>query len=419
MGFLDKLKDVAKATRQAISDSGIMDEVKNKLNDATNIVNDECVAETVLQENEFEKNDVIEFEIVTDFELSEISTGEYEIVTFIGFTTGDINMEIPSEIDGQRIVRIGDEALANVTAVKNIKICDGIQEIGDRAFFNCSQLESIILPETLKKIGEKVFFNTLIKKLEIPDSTFEIGSGICECNEYLQYIKFPKQLETIPESVCQQCTGLKRVDFPENVLRVCKNAFDNCGGLELENIPSTCTILEEKAFNGCFSNEEDPDQANPIEEMKLPNNLISIGKEALGGINCLKLVIPASVKNIEKEAFAYCIFTREIYIETGCTAEIPESCFSNAFDLIKITIPSSITKIHTYAFAGLNDKYIYEDVKDEYGRQVYDEDGEIIKKTKLYQVMEEEMGEDFVIYCEPGSAAMQFAREKGFNCAKA
>lgn len=66
-------------------------------------------------------------------------------------------MNIPAEIDGERVVGIGGGAVKMIGGIKRIIIPDGVTRIGDYAFYCCTGLSSIDIPNGVTYIGEFAF----------------------------------------------------------------------------------------------------------------------------------------------------------------------------------------------------------------------------------------------------------------------
>ena len=415
MGLFDKLKATAKEVAKQALESVVTTTPNASSQDATSGASATTAAEPIVVEKP-----QIEYSQMVDVELNQVADGEYEIVKFVGFE--EENMEIPAEINGQRIVGIADEVFFQLVTLTNLKISEGIRYIGSKTFSECPDLEVVELPESLEKIGAYCFAETKILNIKIPSSVVEIGEGaFYECKE-LQSAVLPEQLEEIPANMFCRCEILEEITFPINLSVVGANAFNNAG-LILESLPETITTIGDNGFAGCFQDEDGGYDA--VEEFRLPSGLKTIGAEGLAGLNCLKLIIPASVKSIGEKAFAWlgCVEGEiEVVFEDGCSAELPEGLFFNGTldsdsTITSMTIPSTITVINDI-FRGVDQESYYEHVKDEYGRQVYDERGEAIVKWHYKDVICDDAPENLTIYCDPGSAAMKFAREKGINCAK-
>ena len=67
-------------------------------------------------------------------------------------------LTVPNEIDGKRVVAIGDRAFYRRSSLTAIRLPEGLTTIGDRAFYHCFSLTAIKLPEGVTTIGEGAFF---------------------------------------------------------------------------------------------------------------------------------------------------------------------------------------------------------------------------------------------------------------------
>lgn len=415
MGLFDKLKEAAKEVAKQALESVVTTTPNASSQDATSGTSATTAAEPIVVEKP-----QIEYSQMVDVELNQVADGEYEIVKFVGFE--EENMEIPAEINGQRIVGIADEVFFQLGTLTNLKISEGIRYIGSKTFSECPDLEVVELPESLEKIGAYCFAETKILNIKIPSSVVEIGEGtFYECKE-LQSAVLPEQLEEIPANMFCRCEILEEITFPTNLSVVGANAFNNTG-LILESLPETITTIGDNGFADCFQDEDGGYDA--VEEFRLPSGLKTIGAKGLAGLNCLTLIVPASVTFIGENAFEYlgCVDGEvDVIFEEGCSAVLSDGIFFNGSldtdsTISSITIPSQITEIGNI-FYGKDNKITTYDVKDEYGRQVYDERGNRMYEHKWVEVTYDAPPENLTIYCDPGSAAMKFAREKGINCAK-
>lgn len=405
MGLFDKIKKV-------VQDSGVLDSIKG----SSPVKEQPAPAAPVAP-----VAPAIEYSVAVDFELEE-TEGGYMIAKFVGFE--EENMEIPSSLDGKTIVGIADEAFCELSTLKNLKIAEGIKFIGNKTFYNCPELESVVFPTTLEELGNNCFAeNKYLKEVKLP-SLKKCGTGCFQSCEELTTVVLPEDMEIIPDNMFCRCDKLLNITFPKNVSVIGHRAFKNCAVI-LESLPDTLTVIGDEGLSGCFQDEDGYHDA--VDEMRLPSGLTSIGAEGLSGLNCLKLIVPASVKSIGKEAFSYlgCVDGEvEVIFEDGCEAELPVGLFYNSSlatdsSITSITIPSSITVINDI-FYGIDKagSKVYYEVKDQNGQNLYDAFGKKIVDYTYKDASYDAPPENLTIYCDPGSAAMKFAREKGINCAK-
>lgn len=68
-----------------------------------------------------------------------------------------IEVEIPKEIEGKRVVGIEKKAFLSKKNLKRIYLPEELEEIGDWAFAFCTRLEEVVFPEKIKGIGKNLF----------------------------------------------------------------------------------------------------------------------------------------------------------------------------------------------------------------------------------------------------------------------
>ena len=87
-----------------------------------------------------------------DFEYERNGSG----ITITKYTGNGGDIEIPAEIDGSPVTKIGVHAFYHAR-VKNVTIPNSVTTIENGAFSRCNNLTTIILEEGLKEIGSKWF----------------------------------------------------------------------------------------------------------------------------------------------------------------------------------------------------------------------------------------------------------------------
>lgn len=401
MGFLDKFKNAGKEVLKfAVEASGVEVTRNGKPLFEEERVEAPKVAPAVPS---------VTYEMMSDFELCELDADEWAITKFIGFE--EENIEIPAVIDGKSIVAIGEEVFCGLQGIKNIKVAEGIRSIGAKAFFDCG-VETILLPDSLREVGESAFEKALLKLISFPDDVAEVGKRcFFECPS-LEYAKLPKNMEILRAELFHGCEELRELVFPDSPSMIEEKAVA-ATGLRLTEIPSSVIVLKEAALAFSFGENA------KVEEIVLPPNLKIIGAEALQGISARRLVIPTSVTGIFPEAFSFADNLEEIVIENGCEATLADGALVGCSELTMLTIPKTVQKIGAL-FVHEDNMYLVEDVKDEYGAQVYDKmTGEKVTKVHTQKLDVNDVPENLTIYCEAGSAAMDFARNNNIPFAKA
>ena len=105
--------------------------------------------------------------------------------------TGGSELTVPAELNGQRIIALGEGC-----------------------FKNCDQLTSVILPDTLQAIGEDAFSGcTALRGIEIPESVMLIGEGAFSGCAALEAICVYEGVRSIGEGAFSGCSKLFYIYF--------------------------------------------------------------------------------------------------------------------------------------------------------------------------------------------------------------
>ena len=309
----------------------------------------------------------------------------------------DLDVVIPSEIDGKPVVgiereafylsdiesvvipgsvyRIDDYAFAECYCLMTVTIEEGVETIGDRVF--CPMLESITLPTTIKSIGSNCFPEeyTVItyrgtaeawERIDIdyegneaffgemnflglagpaiePDDSEQGGSSDEPKDPIIESLQtFFYEVENESEKTCY-ITSIKDLGGSTDV--VVPNKIDGY------------TVIW--CMDGAFSNDKNLDSiATAITSVKIPNTVTYIGSRAFAGCTKLtKVEIPNSVTEIGGQAFADCPALTSVTIP-GSIKVIPEKLFLNCAALSRITFGEGVEIIEDYAISGC--KRLYE-----------------------------------------------------------
>lgn len=170
----------------------------------------------------------------------------------------------------------------------------------------------VVIPDTLAdkpvlSIIEKCFeYNDKITSVTIADSVIRIGgSAFASCTSLTKLV-LPNKIKSIPGGLCNGCTSLTDVNIPSSVMTICGSAFANCSAFKKIVIPRTITYLEDGAFSGCENVEEIIIYDGGFVEngVLVKMNNLKVGSGAFAWCTSLKkVVVPASVKEIESDAF--------------------------------------------------------------------------------------------------------------------
>jgi BspA type Leucine rich repeat region (6 copies) len=206
---------------------------------------------------------------------------------------------------------------------------NGVTKIADSAFANCSGLTLMTIPNGVSSIGTNVFFYCS----GLTNVVF--GSGLADIGDYAFF----------------ECWNLAALTIPNSVTNIGDYAFSGCSGFTGATLGSGLVHLGNQAFSQCWSlmniivSTANPDyrSVNGVLFDKSQKNLILFPPARLGGY-----VIPATVTNIEDNAFYGCALTNLII--GAHVARIGAYAMAYSYGLTSITIPGGLMTMGPHAF---------------------------------------------------------------------
>lgn len=253
------------------------------------------------------------------------SEGKYKKLVNYGIT--DVVLDVNSN-------EIKDEAFDGCTKLTSIKITNNITSIGAYAFYGCSSLKQVFIPASVQSIGRAAFNNPSLtifcSHKERPDTwssswasdtwTGTVTNILWNIKEYDERDDAIYYLDNDEQKVLYSITDNQIfnfiIDADTNIIS--KNTFKDFKNLTSISIPATVKEIQDNAFAGCSS----------LQQLLFENNsqLEIIGSSAFCGCSQLSAVtIPNTVIKIGSSAFS----------DTNLTT---------------VTIPSSVEKMGRYAF---------------------------------------------------------------------
>ena len=270
------------------------------------------------------------------WEIKKLDNGNYEI---LGYKGNETEIEIPSKVSNGVIEKIslnGKSSGITQESAKNIriiKIPNTVKSIGGRAFDNCLNLTNIFFYSGIEELGNYAFCGSNKLSYNIYKNASYLGSID---NPYFIFIEvIDKNIETceinpntkfIYSSAFQDCKELNELKIPESVISVGASAFKNCSKLKRIIFNNGIDKIGEFAFKNCSS----------LKNIVLPD---TIGKICMGAFS--------GCKNLEEIKLPENLNTINIMIFNGCK------------NLSRIYLPNGLKKIRD-AFSGCeNLKEIY------------------------------------------------------------
>ncbi len=137
-------------------------------------------------------------------------------------TNRNIDLVIPSRINGVSVLGIADGAFLDCMDIKSVVIEEGVKTIGDESFKRCD-ISSIVIPSTVTKIGFKAFY----EDGGLSDVIFVRNSKLTTIDEFafaycdLGSISIPASVTTIGKCAFKSCESMYACIFegnaPENI----------------------------------------------------------------------------------------------------------------------------------------------------------------------------------------------------------
>lgn len=312
-----------------------------------------------------------------------------------GFYSSSVeSVDIPASVK-----EIGKAAFYSCRNLKSVTIPAAVTKIGEEAFYNCPQLATIKVSEGNKKFDSRDNCNAIIEtktnKLVIgsigtviPDTVNIIGSRAFFNLDALESVEIPASVTEIEAEAFMSCRNLKKVTLPSSVVRIHERAFsgtgltsvkipasvEELGGKTTVVIWSAPMVVPSHAFECCadlksikvspenkvYDSREDCNAVISTVDNTLvfgtagsviPSTVTQIGKTAFAGCMGLKkIVIPDSVTKIDTMAFSGCKNLESVEIGSA-VSEIKLEAFENCNNLKSIVIPASVTRIDDWAFS--------------------------------------------------------------------
>ena len=238
------------------------------------------------------------------------------------------NITIPSEINGNKVISLGDSAFKGAKNITGVTIPDSVKGIGVWAFKDCTSLTDVDLG-SVERIAAYAFNGcTELKEIVIP-ATIKDGASGNIFEKTLTKITLSEGMTIVPQYLCAR-SGITEITIPDSVKEIGLWAFKDCTSLTDVDLGSVERIAA-YAFNGCTELKEivipatikDGASGN-IFEKTLTKITLSEGMTIVPQYLCARsgiteITIPNSVKEIGLWAFNNCAELKKITILDNVT----------------------------------------------------------------------------------------------------
>jgi len=259
---------------------------------------------------------------------------------------------------GSSLCELKPYALDGLSRLESINLEETkLRVIGDFGMRFCKGLRTVTLPNTLEKIGSYAFYAcTGISEIIIPKSVNYIGSyaflGTEDITVYFVSDVLPDTLlEDWDRGIKSYSVGTAEVvtdgDYKYSVSQdgavsiLGYTGSDRVIDLTALKLPDGAYI---KTIGGSvFAGIE-------IEEIILPDTLVTIQNKAFYKTGLKSIVIPASVEFIGREAFFGTPIESLVFTEGARIERIEQSAFENTSRLTAVALPNSLAELGRYSF---------------------------------------------------------------------
>ena len=299
--------------------------------------------------------------------------------TVSGYTGQASELEIPAEDKaGRKVTVIGKSAFEKNGTVEKVTLPEGIKAIESKAFSD-SALKRIHLPASLERIADDAFgANVEILAEEgtmaydwavehgyiVPSLSFTFSpndDGTCTvtgCAHETAEVKIPfedpdgRKVTAVGEGAFAGNETIEQVTLPDGLVSIGSKAFAD-SSVKSINLPDSVTRIADDAFEGC-------------------DNLRCWGAPGTYGEQwCREHQIPydamqsdASLFMVEETDDQTLVITEYLgneekvfipsFIEEKQVTAIGDSAFMNNVDIVYVSIPDGVTSLEQNAFAGCN-----------------------------------------------------------------
>jgi hypothetical protein len=227
-------------------------------------------------------------------------------VTVVGYTGNGGTVTLASRVGGRPLTVIGDGAFANRTNVTEVSIPDSVTSIHGNAFVGCTKLASFAVAAAnpvYTNSSDGVILSRDWKRLVCfppgrggayapPHGVVEIGESAFR-GRPVENVVLPAGLTTIGRWAFGGCGSLTNIVIPQGVTKIGAGAFEWCGRLRTARMPNSITRIEEYTFYHCSSLD-----------IEIPASVVQIDDEAFGWTSH-PVFVPASVVTMDRNPFAY------------------------------------------------------------------------------------------------------------------
>lgn len=248
---------------------------------------------------------------------------------------------------------IADYCFCSCEKLKYLTMPSKLTFLGEGAFMGCLSLDSVDIPSSLISIPRYAFLGTILKEVEIPTGVQSIEDYAFKSIETLKNIRIPSTINNIGIYAFVGCSNLSHISVSDsnNIFEAHDGILYSKGCEHLykcpENKSSSVSVkskvrkISKHAFENCMK----------LTSVKLPKNLLTIGKEAFAWNEPFRYIEP---KSDEEKNYGL----RSLVIPNQ-VMNIADEAFIDHTVLEKIFVPKSVRYMGNKVFQGCSNLTIY------------------------------------------------------------
>ncbi len=266
----------------------------------------------------------------------DVPDGVHEFEDKAFFRSKLVSLTLPASME-----RIGRECFDQCIFLKEITLSDGLKSIGTEAFANCDRLQQLVIPAGVTDIEEAAFMDNKLQAFRVDPANpvFTVSDGALVNVRDGVLIAWPVKAGaetcTVPDTVKRigrfafyRAHGLTGVLLPDSLLEIGRGAFSSCNHLTAVDLPDSVILLEGGAFEGNSDAEslhipaglaEITDNFNGmgITSLEIPETVQSIQGSFRSLPNLTKVTVPAGVRILGGNSFAFCKNLASVTLPAG------------------------------------------------------------------------------------------------------
>ena len=255
------------------------------------------------------------------------------------------------------VTEVGVMAFSGSPMLHAVEISSGVISVGTSAFEGCTALESVVIPNSVTRMGSQLFKGcSSLVNVTLPEGITQLSLNMFRDCTSLTQLDLPQSLTSIGASALKGCTSLVAIDVPEGVTDIGDEALSGCTSLSVITLSETLRSVGQSVFQDCSS----------LNQIAFPLSLNSIGQNAFQGCTSLSQVDVDSMTqwcrmHFENECANPLSIGANLYVAGALVTNlvIPQDvtaignyAFYNDLALNSVTLPVSVTRVGTLAFAG-------------------------------------------------------------------